>query len=103
MKATVDIDIQELGREISKEVIKTIKPLMTENKEKNDFLFTVKSLANYLGVSTQWVYERVHLKEIPYIKIGKFPRFRKSDIDQWLDAQKIPAMNPLTRSLKAVK
>jgi hypothetical protein len=26
--------------------------------------------------------------------MGKFPRFRKKDIDTWLDGQKIPAVNP---------
>ena len=62
----------------------------------------------YLHVSHQWVYERVHLKEIPHIKMGKFPRFRKSEIDRWLETLKIPVSSTLPdasrdRLLKAIK
>ncbi len=51
-----------------------------------DTIFSVETLAKYLQVSKQWVYERVHLKEIPHIKMGKFPRFKKREIDIWLES-----------------
>lgn len=93
-------DIQQ----IAEAVLKIITPLLSANgKEKSDVIFTVKSLAEYLEVSDQWVYERVHLKEIPFAKVGKFPRFKKTDIDRWLDTLKTPAINPLSRRLRAVK
>jgi len=102
MKAEFNINTQELAQEISKEVIKKLRPLL-KGKPENDTIFTVKTLAEYLHVSDQWVYERIHLKEIPFIKIGKFPRFKKSDIERWLDSLKTPAIHPLSRKLRRVK
>ena len=102
MRAEINIDTQEIIREITSEVIKAIKPLLN-GKAEDDTIYTVKTLAEYIGVSSQWVYERVHLKEIPYIKMGKFPRFKKADIDKWLDSLKTPVINPLSATLKAVK
>jgi excisionase family DNA binding protein len=104
MKAELNIDTQEIIREITREVIRELKPCLTgTGKGEDDNLFSVESLAGYLQVSPQWVYERVHLKEIPHIKIGKFPRFKKSEIDHWLNTQKIPILNTLSRRLKVIK
>lgn len=102
MEAKFNIDTQELVREIAGEVIKTIKPLLN-GRVADDVIFTVESLARYLGTSKQWVYERVHLKKIPYIKMGKFPRFKKSIIDNWLDTFKVPAITTPERHLRAIK
>ncbi len=102
MKAELNIDTQEIIKEITQEVIKAIRPLLN-GKAEDDTIFTVKTLAKYLEVSDQWVYERVHLKEIPYIKMGKFPRFKRSDIDRWLDTLKTPAINSLSRRLRVIK
>ena len=93
VKATFDLDIQDLASQIAQEVVKTIKPLLAQGSSKDDTLFTVKTLARYLETSTKWVYERVQLKEIPYIKVGKHVRFKKSDIDHWLDSLKVPSMD----------
>ncbi len=103
MKAELTLDTQELIRQITQEVIKAITPLLVKNKtEEDDTLLTVKTLARYLGVSDQWVYERVHLHEIPFIKLGKFPRFRKSDIDRWLDTLKVPPIHSPPRPWKGI-
>lgn len=103
MRAEIHLNSQDLVKEITQEVIKAMKPLLANGRTEEDRLFTVKTLAQYLEVSPQWVYERVHLKEVPYIKMGKFPRFKKSDVDRWMDTYKMPAMNPLSRPLKAIK
>jgi|TARA_B100000315_G_C14177082_1_gene407217 excisionase family DNA binding protein len=102
MKAEFNVDTDELISKITQEVRKAIKPLLGEMAV-NDTIFTVETLAKYLHVSRQWIYERTHMKEIPYSKIGKFPRFRKSEIDKWLDSSKIPTMQPLSSSLKLGK
>lgn len=102
MKAEVHIDTQELEEGITRRVIQALKPLL-QGRPEDDTIFTVSTLAEYLHVSDQWVYERVHLKEIPYIKMGKFPRFRKSEVDRWMDTMKTPAINPLSRPLKMLK
>jgi excisionase family DNA binding protein len=102
VKAELTLDTQELVRHITQEVVKAITPLLVKAKGEEDTLLTVKTLAKYLGVSDQWVHERVHLHEIPFIKMGKFPRFRKSDIDRWLDTLKTPPIHPLTRPWKGM-
>lgn len=84
MKAEFFIDSDSLVKKITSEIIKVLKPLLSGNKE-DDNLFTVESLAKYLSVSKQWVYEKVHSNEIPYYKVGKYPRFRRSNIDDWLN------------------
>lgn len=101
MKAELEIDDQ-LTEAIASRVIREIKPLL-KDIQKEDLIFDVGTLAVYLLVSKQWVYERISLKEIPYSKMGHFPRFKKSEIDKWLESLKVPAINPLSRKLKAIK
>ena len=104
MKAELSFNSEELINKIAVEVVKAVKPLLSANKPEDDnSLLSVESLAAYLSVSKQWVYERVSLNEIPHIKMGKFPRFRKSNIDEWLDSQEIPAVSQLTGKLKVIK
>ena len=47
-------------------------------------LLTPQELAEYLKVGKQCVYNWVHLKKIPYTKIGGCIRFVMSDIEKWL-------------------
>ena len=94
MNSKIEIETLGLAHEIADEVAKILVPLLaTQPVNKDDSLLGVKELAQYLGVSVQWVYERVQLKEIPYIKVGKHLRFRKSDIDRWLEDLKVPPMD----------
>ena len=63
-----------------------IKPLLLSNGYKEDnTIFDVQELAQYLKVKKQWIYDKIHKNEIPYYKVGKYPRFRKSIIDEWLE------------------
>jgi len=99
----IEIEDNQLIDAIADKVIASLTPLLNQNAKKmdiNNVLFTVESLSLYLHVSKQWVYERVHLNENPFIKMKKFPRFKKSEIDEWLDNMKTSAMQPLSNSLK---
>lgn len=80
MKIELNLDTQEFAKEIAKAVFSAIKPILTKNKAEDDKLFTVETLAEYLGTPKSWIYTRTHLKEIPYIKIGRFLRFRKKKL-----------------------
>ena len=46
-------------------------------------LVSVQDLARYLGVSVSWVYRNREYLGIPYSKVGKFLRFRPSEIQKW--------------------
>ena len=94
----------ELVTAIAKAVAEELKHHLTSRKNKTqDDIFTSDQLAGYLQVRKQWVYERVSLGEIPHTKVGKYLRFRKSAIDKWIESQSVPAVNPLSRSLKVIK
>lgn len=48
-------------------------------------LLTVEGLAIYLGVKKSWVY--AHVRELPAVRLGNLLRFRRADVDRWLDEQ----------------
>ena len=86
----IELDDRDIER-LANKVIELLKPLLKSSPQKNDqeVILDVNGLASYLRVTKSWVYERTHLGEIPHYKIGKFPRFRKKDIDRWLERSKI--------------
>lgn len=47
-------------------------------------LMGVSTLAKYLSVNPQTIYNWVCQNKIPYVKIGDLLRFKKSDIDKWV-------------------
>ena len=79
----IEINDSQLINEIVEKVVERLKPLLNNSPE-GDELMGVKELAAYLNVNKQWVYEKTHLNAIPYYKVGKYPRYRKSKIDEWL-------------------
>ena len=55
-------------------------------------LLSVKEAADYLGMSRDWVYERMK-SLIPHDKIGGALRFRKEDIDRYIASQTVAPLN----------
>lgn len=49
----------------------------------------IVELSQYLGVKIATVYGWVHIRSIPYYKIGRLVKFRKSEIDLWLERRKV--------------
>ncbi len=91
---------------IAQRVMELLKPVLSGNGKKasEDTIFDVPGLVKYLKVSKKWIYERTHLKEIPYLKVGGQLRFRKRDIENWLNTFKVPAVSTLNKgTLKAIK
>jgi len=87
---------------IAKAVAAILAPRLASSAE--DTLFTVKTLAEYLGCGQSWVYERVSRGEIPCTRVRKYLRFQKSAIDRWLATHTLPQRNPISeRAPRAVK
>jgi fructose-1,6-bisphosphatase len=104
---------QEDLEAIAQRVVELLKPILKNSKDEEDTIFDIHGLAEYLQIkakpsrkkkdglhdiengkfSTKWIYERTHLKEIPHLKIDGLLRFRKRDIDKWLNSYFIPATN----------
>jgi hypothetical protein len=101
MKAELALP-DELVEAISENVFNKIKPfLSTKEEQENDF-FNVQGLADYMKVSTKWIYQRTHLKEIPYIKLDGRLIFRKRDIDKWIDGYAVPLLSESKSKLRRV-
>lgn len=50
-------------------------------KANSDRLLTVEEIAHYLNVKKSWIYEQVGKRAIPCKRIGKYLRFRISEVD----------------------
>ena len=50
-------------------------------------LLTVRDVAQRLNVRESWVYIQTEASQIPFVRIGRYLRFRPSDIDAYLRAQ----------------
>jgi excisionase family DNA binding protein len=51
-------------------------------------LLTVHEVAQFLKVPVSWVYDRTRRRgreRLPYIKVGKYLRFRLSDLEAYLE------------------
>jgi len=91
-------------KQIVEGVIVGLKPFLgNKDTHVDDIILDVPGLCKYLNVTPKWIRKKTHLKEIPYHKISnKQLRFRKRDIDNWLDSLKIPAISEYKGRLKAV-
>ena len=56
-------------------------------------LLSVKEAAAYLGMSKDWVYDRLK-SLIPHVKIGGALRFRKGDIDRYIASRTVAPLSP---------
>ncbi len=84
----IEIESQDIEA-IALRVSELIKPLLQRIDKADDKgeILDVKGLSELLHVNPSWVYKKVSLKAIPYFKAGKFPRFRKRDIERWMESQ----------------
>ena len=54
-----------------------------ENKMKSELL-TVEDVAGELRVPRSWVYNAAGAGRIPSLKVGRYRRFRRTDLDAFL-------------------
>lgn len=52
-----------------------------------DSVMTVKEVADYLRVNQRTVYRLAVEGKLPGFKVGATWRFKRADIDSWIDAQ----------------
>ena len=100
----IDLEDQDIDR-ITQKVVDVLKPFIrTDRDPAVDGILDMEGLCSYLKVTPKWVHERTHLKEIPFYKLSnKQLRFRKRDIDKWLDSLKTPALNHFTGKMKLLR
>lgn len=62
----------------------------------SDRLMTVEQMAKYLQVDQYTIYVWARKGRMPAFKIGRFWRFRKEEIDKWLEGRKNQGERPKT-------
>lgn len=93
-------DIQAIAAQVTAEVLKALKPMVGKGTPSEDVLMTVEECAAYLKVKPQWLYKRTQLKEIPYIKLGRFVMFKKREVAAWVEREgKMPQINELSAAM----
>ena len=58
----------------------------------DDALLTVQDAARFLKVPISWVYEHVRpdsQDRLPVVKIGKYVRFQRGDLQAYIDAKRV--------------
>lgn len=50
-------------------------------------LLDVEDAARYLGVARKTLYKWVEGGQVPFIRIGRLVRFRRVDLEAWVDGQ----------------
>ena len=69
---------------------------MTLNLPTDEVFLTTEEVLEYLQVNLRTVYRLIKAGKIPAVRVGRQWRFRKRDIDAWLDSQR-------SRSMEAVQ
>src|SRR5437868_15332261 len=54
----------------------------------DETFLTTEEVLEYLQVNLRTVYRLIKAGKIPAVRVGRQWRFRKSDIDMWLDSQR---------------
>jgi excisionase family DNA binding protein len=91
----------EVVKALGDYLLERIKPMVTGMSRKDDdSILDVKSLAAYLNVDENWIYQRTRKHQIPFIKKGKYCMFRKSVIDAWLDQDTVKPLSPFSSKKK---
>ncbi len=52
-------------------------------------LWKTRKAADYLGMSLDTVYYFVSTKQIPHIKLGGRLRFKKDQLDKWIESKQV--------------
>ena len=63
---------------------------------KDDVFLTTEEVLEYLQVNLRTVYRLFKAGKIPAVRVGRQWRFRKADIDAWLESQRPRASRPST-------
>ncbi len=64
-----------------------------DNRIFNEYL-KIEDISAYLNVKTKTLYAMVESGDIPHYRIGRLIRFKREDVDLWMEAKKVLCSNP---------
>ena len=86
--------VMALAQEIARLIIGFLQKLLQEAQAAQErALLTPEEVARHFQVNRQWVYERTCRSEIPHIKVGKYLRFQRQEIERWTEGMAVPEVN----------
>jgi excisionase family DNA binding protein len=47
-------------------------------------LLTAEEVAEMVGMGVDWIYEQARRGRIPVVKLGRYRRFRRESIENWI-------------------
>jgi excisionase family DNA binding protein len=53
----------------------------------SDRLLTAGEVAAFLAVKESWVREATRDRRLPHLRLGRYRRYRREDIERWLEEQ----------------
>ena len=63
-----------------------------------DSLLTASEVADLLGVPTSWVYQQSRAGRIPPVTLGRYRRYRREALEEWLELLEAPAKGALAHA-----
>lgn len=86
MKNLYDMLREEDAAKTAHLILEVLMPYLNGKVEVEDEIMDVAGVSGYLKVKTSWVYKKIQHNEIPCTHLGKYPRFRRSEVDAWFKA-----------------
>ena len=66
----------------------------TQPENLREEFLSVRNLSSYMDIKVKTIYSMVEKREIPFYKIGRLVRFKKSEIDAWVKELKFEMVSP---------
>ena len=63
-----------------------------------DRLFDAAEVAEWLGVPVSWVRESTRSGAMPCVQLGRYRRYQRAAVEEWIDACKRPGRPIMLRS-----
>lgn len=63
----------------------------------------IQEISGYLGIKVSTLYALVEEKRIPHFRIGRQIRFKRSDVDVWMDGQKEEVVDVAVEAKRIVR
>ena len=60
---------------------------MQDNSKMEEALIGINEAAAFLDVPRSWLYSRTRTRTVPFLKCGRYVKFRRSDLIAWLESK----------------
>jgi excisionase family DNA binding protein len=75
---------------------KSVSTNAREYRSFNEYL-KIEDISAYLNIKTKTLYAMVESGDIPHYRIGRLIRFKREDVDLWMEAKKVMSSNPICK------